>query len=108
MSQTAIGEVLRSVDEADCEEFYQYYLHDFVRSVHRCHHKQEKSKNLEYKVQRSLGKVVERGYPLITIRNFHQLCFSLMTADVKTSEKVFDLKVDNNSPFIHEPTHTHK
>ena len=72
VSQTAIGEVLQSVDEADCEQFYQYYLHDFVRSVHRCHHKQEKSENLEYKVQRSLGKVAERGYPLITIRNFHQ------------------------------------
>ena len=52
VSQTAIGEVLGSVGEADCEEFYQYYLHDFVRSVHRCHHKQEKSENLEYKVHR--------------------------------------------------------
>ena len=50
VSQTSIGEVLESVDEADCEQFYQYYLHDFVRSVHQCHHKQDKSKNLEYKV----------------------------------------------------------
>ena len=50
VSQTAIGEVLESVDETNCEEFYQYYLHDFVKSVHRCHHKQQKSENLEYKV----------------------------------------------------------
>ena len=57
VSQTAIGEVLGSVGEADCEEFYQYYLHDFVRSVHRCHHKQEKSENLEYKVHR--GRLVK-------------------------------------------------
>ena len=53
VSQTAIGELLGSVDEDDCEEFYQYYLHDFIRSVHRCYHKQQKSKHLEYKVHRS-------------------------------------------------------
>ena len=85
MSQTAIGEVLRSVDEANCEEFYQYYLHDFVRSVHRCHHKQQKSENLEYKVQRSLGKVAERGPPMFQRKvKVTLICyfFSLMTADV--------------------------
>ena len=50
VSQTTIGEVLESVDEAYCEEFYQYYLHDFVRGVHRCYHKQQQLGNLEYKV----------------------------------------------------------
>ena len=50
MSQTAIGDVLDSVVETECEQFFQHYLHDFVRSVHRCYHKQQKSKNLEYKV----------------------------------------------------------
>ena len=50
VSQTAIGDVLGSVGEAECEEFFQHYLHDFVRSVYRCYHKQQKSKNLEYKV----------------------------------------------------------
>ena len=50
VSQTAVGDVLGSVDETNCEEFFQYYLHDFVRSVHRCYYKQQKSKNLEYKV----------------------------------------------------------
>ena len=50
VSQTIIGEALGSVDQAYCEELYQYYLHDFVRSVHRCYHKQQKSENLEYKV----------------------------------------------------------
>ena len=50
VSQTAIGDVLGSVGETECEEFFQHYLHDFVRSVYRCYHKQQKSKNLEYKV----------------------------------------------------------
>ena len=50
VSQTAVGDVMGSVGEADCEEFFQYYLHDFVRSVHRCYYKQQKSKDLEYKV----------------------------------------------------------
>ena len=49
----AIGEALGSVDKAYCEELYQYYLHDFVRSVHQCYHKQQKSENLEYKVDGS-------------------------------------------------------
>ena len=50
VSQTVIGEALGSVDKAYCEELYHFYLHDFVRSVHRCYHKQQKSENLEYKV----------------------------------------------------------
>ena len=52
VSQTAVGEVLASVDEANCEEFYHYYLHDFVRSVHQCYHRHPKYENLEYKVHR--------------------------------------------------------
>ena len=54
VSQTAIGEVLASVDETNCEEFYQYYLHDFVRSVHWCLHRHQKSEKLEYKVCKML------------------------------------------------------
>ena len=50
VSKTTVGDVLGSVGEAHCKEFFQYYLHDFVRSVHRCYYKQQKSKNLEYKV----------------------------------------------------------
>ena len=40
VSQTSIGEILRLVEEANCEEFYQRYLHDFIRSVHKCNYKQ--------------------------------------------------------------------
>ena len=50
VSQTTIGEALVSVDKPYCEELYQYYLHDFVRSVHQCNHMQQQLKNLEYKV----------------------------------------------------------
>jgi len=51
VSQNAVGDVLDSAGETDCEEFFQYYLHDFVRSVHLCNHKKQESKNLEYKVR---------------------------------------------------------
>ena len=54
VSQTAISEVMASVNEANCEQFYQYYLHDFVRSVHRCLHRHQKSEKLEYKVCKML------------------------------------------------------
>ena len=53
VSQTTIGEVLGSADKTCCDEFYQYYLHDFVRSVYQCYHRQQKSENLEYKVNSS-------------------------------------------------------
>lgn len=47
---TAIGEVLKRVDETDCRDFYQRYLHDFVRLVHKCTHKQDEDQNREYEV----------------------------------------------------------
>ena len=50
VSQTAIGEVMMSVEKANCEELYEYYLYDYVRRVHQCYHRQHKSENLEYKV----------------------------------------------------------
>ena len=57
MCQTTIGEALGSVDEAYCQELYQYYLHDFVRSVHQCYHWQQKSVSLEYQVDSILKYV---------------------------------------------------
>ena len=45
-----LGETLQSVHEDDCEEMYRRYLHDFVRSVHRCSHKTEQLVTDEYKV----------------------------------------------------------
>ena len=36
---TPIGVILESVDKKNCEEFYEFYLHDFVWSVHKCNHR---------------------------------------------------------------------
>ena len=51
MSGTGLGGILLSVqDGGECEELYRHYLHDFVRSVHKCTHKTEKTVKQEYQV----------------------------------------------------------
>ena len=51
VSGTNLGEILLSVqDGGECEELYRRYLHDFVRSVHKCPHKTEATVKLEYQV----------------------------------------------------------
>ena len=51
VSDTPLGIVLLSVrDEEQCDELYKRYLHDFVRSVHKCTHKTEEIVTLEYQV----------------------------------------------------------
>ena len=47
---TNIGEVLSSVGEFDCEDFYRKYLHDFVRLAHRCKHSNKEDDIREYDV----------------------------------------------------------
>ena len=39
ISQTSLGDVLGSIIEADLDRLYKCYLQDFVRSAHRCYHK---------------------------------------------------------------------
>lgn len=50
---TPIGAVLKRVDGTDSNNFYQRYLHDFVRLVHKCNHKQDDDQNREYEVSLS-------------------------------------------------------
>ena len=51
VSDTSLGEILISVQEdGQCEELYRRYIHDFVRSVHKCTHKQNETVKHEYKV----------------------------------------------------------
>ena len=51
VSDTPLGDVLTSVqDGGQCEELYRRYLHDFVRSVHKCSRKMEQTINNEYQV----------------------------------------------------------
>ena len=47
---TPVGTVLESVDTENYEEFYKFYLHDFVRSVHRCKHRNAEHDDMEYQV----------------------------------------------------------
>ena len=55
VSDTRLGDILNSVTDGDqCEELYRRYLHDFVRSVHKCTHNREQTKANEYKVCQSL------------------------------------------------------
>lgn len=45
-----VGEVLSSVQDEYSEEFYTYYLHDFVRSVHKSQNKKHEQAETEYNV----------------------------------------------------------
>ena len=47
---TPVGAVLESVDTENCEEFYKFYLHDFVKSVHKCKHENAEHDDMEHKV----------------------------------------------------------
>ena len=51
---TPIGEILVSVDGVECEEFYRNYLHDFIRLVHKCNHKDREYELQEYEVRKGL------------------------------------------------------
>lgn len=48
--QMEVGEVLKSVQDEYCEDFYKFYLHDFVRSVHQSQQKKKEQEDAEYKV----------------------------------------------------------
>ena len=47
---TPSGEVLKKVNEEDWDDFYQRYLHDFVRLVHKCSDKLDDDQIREYEV----------------------------------------------------------
>lgn len=50
IQQTEISEVLKSVKDGCCEEFYKYYLHDYVRNIHQSQHKEQDEQEEEYNV----------------------------------------------------------
>ena len=47
---TSVGGVLDSVDTEKCEEFFDFYLHDFVRSIHMCTQREPTNTDMEYQV----------------------------------------------------------
>ena len=61
IENVAIGEILNSVCEDDMGELYRLYLHDFIRFVHNCNHKDQTSEDKEYAVR--LGVVLLSGAP---------------------------------------------
>ncbi len=50
LSGEPVGKVLEVVDPKHVETFAEYYLHDFVRSRHKCNHKNPAIADMEYKV----------------------------------------------------------
>lgn len=52
MESTTMFNVLNQVDYFSCEDFYLKYLHDFVRLVHKCKHKDQYHETKEYEVKR--------------------------------------------------------
>ncbi len=53
--QMEVGEVLISVGDEYCEEFYKYYLHDFVRTIHQSQNVEIKLVEAEYSVSLTYG-----------------------------------------------------
>ena len=47
---TPVGAVLDSVDIENCNDFFEFYVHDFVRSVHICTHTIPEHNDMEYQV----------------------------------------------------------
>ena len=52
MEPTAIGEILGPIEGVECEDLYKKYLHDFVRLVHKCNHKDQDYEIQEYDVRK--------------------------------------------------------
>lgn len=49
LGDTELGEVLKGVSEEDCEQYYRWYLNDFVQTVHKSKHK-NKLLDMEHQV----------------------------------------------------------
>ena len=48
--QMEVGDVLASVRDEYCEDFYKYYLHDFVRTIHKSQNSETEQVGAEYSV----------------------------------------------------------
>lgn len=55
VNETIIGEILASVKVQNCKDLYQYYLHDFVTTVHKHIHKLQQTGKNEVKVNRKIN-----------------------------------------------------
>lgn len=55
---TSIYDVLAKVKESDSKDFFRNYLHDFVRLVHRCDHRDKGHQNKEYWVSLIYGGIL--------------------------------------------------
>ena len=47
---TPVGAVLEAVESDNCEEFYKFYLHDFVMGTYKCKHKSSDLTAMEIQV----------------------------------------------------------
>lgn len=65
VESTPICEVLNKVEASNCNEFLDYYLHDFVRLVHDCQHRDKGHETKEYSVSSkvlNLGQMIWASY----------------------------------------------
>lgn len=50
LRQTSVGTIVDTFSKTNSDMFSQYYLHDFVRMVHKNKHKKKDMEELEYEV----------------------------------------------------------
>ena len=62
-----VGEVLTSVRDDYGEEFYRYYLHDFVRNVHKCQNKKQEQAETEYNVSIAIEIILAKSHYLLEL-----------------------------------------
>ena len=57
--QMEVGEVLTSVRDEYCEDFYKYYLHDLVRTIHKSQNIEPKQVETEYSVSLTCARSMQ-------------------------------------------------
>ena len=68
-----VGEVLSSVRDEYCEEFYKFYLHDFVRNVHKSQSKKQEQAQNEYNV----SIIVHLSWKVLPGEKIHHFRYSV-------------------------------
>lgn len=82
---TSVGAVLDSVDTENCEEFFEFYLHDFVRSVHMCTQREPTYTDMEYQVL-TAACIVSLAR-LKGVANEITACYSSLLAGIRTQTR---------------------
>ena len=75
--QMEVGEVLTSIRDEYCEDFYKYYLHDLVRTIHKSQNIEPKQVETEYSVSLTCAHSMQFLLILSSILKFSMAVISI-------------------------------